>query len=34
MNFQGGANASRQAGTAPPLWWNQAVAQPDNGYHD
>ena len=29
-----GANASHRAGTAPPLWWNQAVAQPDNGHRN
>ena len=28
--FRVGANTSHQADTAPPLWWNQAVAQPDN----
>ena len=34
-NFQGrGKRQPLTAGTAPPLWWNQAVAQQDNGYHN
>ena len=32
--FRVGENSSCQAGTAPPLWWNQAMAQPDNGHHN